>query len=208
MPFSSAYVIDRNTGSVLRFTGVTAVSHALSLRLFDKADITESGSFVNGAKNEPDRVTLSVAETDAEHAAGWSARMLDTLSAMKRERRLCRVVTPHHAYDDMLLSGISVTQDGESPDGWSGDLTFTEYIPVAVVGEVKTDTNASVPKNTGSAAPAQTVSAAADFTDNRSSYARSAAGMTVGTVSLDAAGSLSQKLARAGISTEQLRYIV
>jgi AraC-like DNA-binding protein len=28
----------------------------------------------------------------------------------------------------MLLTDISVSQDEEHPDGWMGDLTFTEYI--------------------------------------------------------------------------------
>ena len=113
-----------------------SVTHDLSLKVFEKADTTELGSYVNGAKNQPDKVTLSVLETDAAHSAsGWAARMLDILYTVKRDRLLCKVVTPHHTYDDMLLTAVSVTQDEEHPDGWSGEITFTEYIPVVILQE-------------------------------------------------------------------------
>ena len=138
MARSSAYVILKETGTAYHFTGVTEIVHHLALKIFDKADVTEVASFVNGAKNEPDRVTLSVIETDAAHSAdGWSARMMDILYSVKRNRMLCRVVTPQKSYEDMLLSDISATHNAENPDGWSGELTFTEYIPMAVLGEEK-----------------------------------------------------------------------
>ena len=112
MPSSSAHITVKEHNQTYHFTGVISVSHSLSLKVFETTDTTELGSYVNGAKNQPDRVTLSVLETDAAHsAAGWAARMLDILSAVKRDRLLCRVVTPHHTYDDMLLSAVSVTQD-------------------------------------------------------------------------------------------------
>ena len=159
---SSAYITVKDYNQTYHFTGVMSVTHSLSLKVFEKADATELGSFVNGAKNQPDKVTLSVLETDAAHSAsGWATRMLDVLESVKRNRLLCRVVTPHHTYDDMLLTGISVTQDEEHPDGWAGDLTFTEYIPMAILGETKTDDNASTPTNTGSTAPAKKDSGAA-----------------------------------------------
>ena len=194
-------------GCEYHFTGVISVTHSLSLKVFETADTTELGSYVNGAKNQPDKVTLSVIETDAAHStAGCASRMLDLLSAVKRDRLLCRVVTPHHTYDDMLLSGISVTQDEEHPDGWSGDITFTEYIPLVALSDAKTDDNSSAAKNTGSAAPAKTVSGMADAL---------AAGVVAGTgtlvagyLSLQSGSTLEQKLSRAGITTDQIRYII
>ena len=81
MARSGAYIIIKGQGATLHFTGVTEITHQIRLKIFDKADITEAASFVNGAKNEPDRVTLSVIETDAAHeAAGWSARMLEAMA--------------------------------------------------------------------------------------------------------------------------------
>ena len=73
---SSAYVTCVSAGKkyTWRFTGVTSVSHELSLNL--ETASAQGADIVNGARNRPDRVTLSVLETDAAHSAGWSARML------------------------------------------------------------------------------------------------------------------------------------
>ena len=207
MPSSSACITVKPYNQTFHFTGVISVTHSLSLKVFETSDTTELGSYVNGAKNQPDRVTLSVIETDAAHsAAGWSARMLDILSSVKRDRLLCRVVTPHHTYDDMLLSGISVTQDEEHPDGWSGDITFTEYIPVAALADTKTDDNSSSAKNTGSAAPAKTVSGAAGAL--AAGVAAGTGALVTGYLSLQSGSTLEQKLSLAGIHTDQVRYIV
>ena len=208
MPSSSAYITVKEYDRTYHFTGVLSVSHSLSLKVFETSDTTELGSYVNGARNQPDKVTLSVLETDAAHsAAGWAARMLDVLESVKRNRLLCRVVTPHHTYEDMLLSSVSVTQDEEHPDGWSGDITFTEYIPVALLSDTKTDDNASAPKNTGSAAPPKTVTGiAAGVTAGVSALA--AGTVVTGYLSLQSGSTLEQKIARAGIGTDRIRYIV
>ena len=199
MPQSSAYIVVKEQGTALRFTGVTEITHRLGLKIFDKADVTEAASFVNGAKNEPDRVTLSVTETDAAHAAeGWSARMLEILYTVKRNRMLCRVCTPQKTYEDMLLSGISATHSAENPDGWSGEITFTEYIPLAVLGESKEDDNASTPKNTGSAAPQKTVTASAVFEKTAQTVSNTASLIT-GFASLGTGSTLERKLASAGL---------
>ncbi len=156
---SSAYITIPSLNLTYHFTGVTSIAHHLSLKIQEKTDTTEENTLVNGAKNEPDRVTLSVVETDAVHsAAGWARRMLDVLSSVKRQRLLCRVVTPHHTYDNMLLSSVTATQDETSPDGWSGELTFTECLSVNARSEVKTTDNASTAKNVGSAAPPKAAS--------------------------------------------------
>ena len=210
MPSSSAYITVKEYNQTYHFTGALSVSHSLSLKLFEKADLTEHGSFVNGAKNQPDKVTLSVLETDAAHsAAGWAARMLDVLESVKRKRLLCRVVTPHHTYEDMLLTGISVTQDEEHPDGWAGEITFTEYIPIVVLEETKTENNSSTPKNTGSTAPARTVSGTAAAVGSAvASVVAGIGSFVTGFLSLQSGSTLEQKLARAGIRTDQVRYIV
>ena len=155
-------------------------------------------------------MTLSVLETDAAHfAAGWATRMLDILYTVKRDRLLCRVVTPHHTYDDMLLTAVSVTQDEEHPDGWSGDITFTEYIPVVALQETKTENNSSTAKNTGSTAPPKTVSGAAGAVGAVASGVAAGVGSIVtGFLSLQSGSTLEQKLSRAGITTDQIRYIV
>ena len=156
---SSAYITLRDTGKTYRFTGVLSVTHHLSLKVFETSDTTELGSYVNGAKNQPDKVTLSVLETDAAHAAaGWAVRILDVLESVKHNRLLCRLVTPHHTYEDMLLSAVSATWDEEHPDGWTGEQTFTEYIPIVALQDAKAEDNSSSARNTGSAAPAPAVS--------------------------------------------------
>ena len=200
MARSGAYIIIKGQGTSLHFTGVTEISHQIRLKIFDKADITEAASFVNGAKNEPDRVTLSVIETDAAHeAAGWSARMLEILYTVKRDRMLCEVITPQKAYSDMLLSEISAVHNAEIPDGWSGELTFTEYIPLAVLGETKADDNASTPRNTGSAAPPEKLEAAAAVMSAVTVGTAASAGIITGYAALSAGSTLERKLASAGV---------
>ena len=130
MARSGAYIIIKGQGTSLHFTGVTEIAHQIRLKIFDKADITEAASFVNGAKNEPDRVTLSVIETDAAHeAAGWSARMLEILYTVKRDRMLCEVITPQKAYSDMLLSGAA---DAAAPRVTQNTTTRNVSAPVNI----------------------------------------------------------------------------
>ena len=97
-------------------------------------------------------MTLFVTETDAEHAPGWAARMLEAMDSLKKNRILCRVVTSMGTYRQMLLTEITAVQDEENQDGWSGTLAFTEYVSAAGGGaEAKAADNSSTRKNTGSA---------------------------------------------------------
>ena len=137
------------------FTGVSSVEHSLSLTVGKEAK--EGEDIVNGARNNPDQVTLSVVETDAEHSPGWAARMLEAMGTVKRRRLLCRVVTTMGSYTDMLLKEIRATQDEENQYGWSGELVFVRYVPVAGSGDAKENDNSSTRTNTGSRAPANTV---------------------------------------------------
>ena len=150
MPSSTAYIVVKPYDLTYHFTGVTEVVHNLSLKIAEKTDTTESDGYVNGAKKLPDKVTLSVIESDAGHASGWAARMLEAMAALKKNRQLCRVVTSMASYDRMLLSEITATQDEENQDGWSGELVFMEYIPVSSGNSNnKTDNNSSTRRNTG-----------------------------------------------------------
>ena len=149
---STAYVTCR-VGSntyTYHFTGVTSIEHNLALNLDNKA--SQGTDIVNGARNLSNQVTLSVVETDVEHSPGWAARMLEAMASLKKNRILCRVVTSMAAYDQMLLTEITATQDEDNQFGWTGTLTFMEYIPVteANAEEVKTNNNSSVRTNTGS----------------------------------------------------------
>ena len=149
---SSAYVSCDIGGKTYtyHFTGVTEIEHNLALNL-DNTD-SQGMDIVHGARNLPDQVTLTVLETDAEHIPGWSARMLEAMAALKRGRVLCRVVTSMGSYSNMLLTEITATQDEENQEGWSGSLTFMEYIPVTAetAAEIKANDNSSTRKNTGS----------------------------------------------------------
>ena len=149
---STAYVTCVVAGKTYtyHFTGVTAIEHNLALNLNNEA--SEGSDIVNGARNLANQVTLSVVETDTEHTAGWAARMLECMVALKKKRVLCRVVTSMAAYDQMLLTEIIATQDEGNQFGWSGTLAFVEYIPVTeeIAAEVKANTNSSVRTNTGS----------------------------------------------------------
>ena len=149
---STAYVTCTVSGKTYtwHFTGVTGIEHNLALNLDNTS--SQGMDIVNGARNLPDQVTLSVLETDAEHPAGWAARMLEAMASLKKQRILCRVVTSMGSYDNMLLTEITATQDEENQYGWSGELAFMEYIPVTEENAqtVKENNNSSVRKNTGS----------------------------------------------------------
>ncbi len=154
---SAAYISCRVGGKTCRyhFTGVTSVEHSLALSL--DTDASRNAETVSGARNRPDRVTLSVVETDAEHPAGWAARMLECMAAVKKGRYPCRVVTPMAVYPRMLLTEISAEQDETNQYGWTGTLTFTEYAASSSkkAGSTKTNSNSSVRKHTGTAGSAK-----------------------------------------------------
>ncbi len=149
---STAYVTCDVGGKTYtyHFTGVMSIEHNLALNLDNTS--SQGTDIVNGARNLANQVTLSVIETDAEHPAGWAARMLEAMASLKKQRILCRVVTSMGSYDNMLLTEITATQDEENQYGWSGSLAFMEYIPVTEENAqtVKENNNSSVRKNTGS----------------------------------------------------------
>ena len=46
------------------FDGVVSIAHALTLKVSTDSDSSTGADYVNGARNEPDVVTLSVAASD------------------------------------------------------------------------------------------------------------------------------------------------
>ena len=129
---SSAYVLVKLLGYRYSFDGVTSISHSLSLKIATDSDASSWSDSINNARNEPDVVTLSVVASDTHvPVSGWARQTLDSLCQIKENRLLCQVVTSLRSYDNMLLSAISVLQDENNPDGWSGTLTFTRAQPAA-----------------------------------------------------------------------------
>ena len=143
-------------GYTYTFSGVLSVQHAFSLKIRTEAESASGTDYVNGARNQPDKVILSVIESDVGHAAGWADRMLQAMESIKRPRTLCEVVTSATTYSAMLLSEFTATVDESSQSGWRGELTFVQYVPPAE--PEKTNDNASTATHTGSAGPVQTVS--------------------------------------------------
>ena len=142
-------------GYTYTFTGVLSIKHEYSLKLQTDSNSAGGSDYINGARNQPDKVILSVMETDTGHAAGRANRMLQALESIKRNRILCTVVTSALTYTGMLLSGLSVTEDEKNQYGWQGTLTFTQYRTTAAVK--KTNDNSSAATHTGSSGQVRSV---------------------------------------------------
>ena len=155
---STAYVVCTEYGYTYRFCGVVSVEHNLALNIGN--DASQGGDIINGARNLPDQVTLSVVETDVSHGSGWSKKMLEAMASLKRNRYLCRVVTGMATYKNMLLTEIAATQDSENQYGWEGRLTFMQYVKVtaAEATALKENNHSSVRRNTGTTAAKKTAS--------------------------------------------------
>ena len=152
---SSVQVCLPSYGYTYTFTGVLSIKHEYSLKLQTDSNSASGSDYINGARNQPDKIVLSVVETDIGHQAGWASRMLQAMESIKRNRILCTVVTSALTYTGMLLSGLSVTEDEKNQFGWQGTLTFTQYKVTASVQ--KTNDNSSAAKHTGSSGQAQSV---------------------------------------------------
>ena len=143
-------------GYTYTFTGVLSIKHEYSLKLQTDSDSAAGEDYINGARNQPDKVILSVVETDIGHMEGWADRMLQAMESVKRTRTLCSVVTSARTYTNMLLSDLTVTVDENSPSGWKGTLTFTQYVRSS--SSAKTSNKSSTTTHTGSTATVRTVS--------------------------------------------------
>ena len=96
-------------------------------------DSTEGQDYVNGARVQPDKLTLSVAETDAGFYGARPSEMLEALDRVRRARALCLVTVGGKSYDNMLLSDLTVIQDDQTPCGWTGTLVFTQATMISTV---------------------------------------------------------------------------
>ena len=153
---SSVQIQIPSYGFTYTFSGVISIQHAFSLKIQTESESATGTDYVNGARNQPDKVILTVLESDVGHQSGWADRMLQAMESLKRTRTLCNVVTSAKTYSAMLLSEFTATVDETSQSGWQGTLTFVQYVPPAV--PEKTNDNASAATHTGSAGPVQTVS--------------------------------------------------
>ena len=153
---SSVQIQIPSYGFTYTFSGVISIQHAFSLKIQTESESATGTDYVNGARNQPDKVILTVLESDVGHLSGWADRMLQAMESLKRTRTLCNVVTSAKTYSAMLLSEFTATVDETSQSGWQGVLTFVQYVPPAV--PEKTNDNASAATHTGSAGPVQTVS--------------------------------------------------
>ena len=156
---SSVSVQVPSYGYTYTFSGVVSVQHVFSLKIRTESESASGTDYINGARNQPDKVILTVLESDVGHPAGWADRMLQAMESLKRTRTLCDVATSAKTYSAMLLSEFTAAVDEETPSGWQGTLTFVQYVPPAE--PEKTNDNSSAVTHTGSAGPVLTVSGTA-----------------------------------------------
>ena len=153
---SSVTVYLPSYGYTYTFSGVISVQHEFSLKLQTDSESVTGTDYINGARNQPDKVILTVIESDIGHPAGRAARMMQAMESIKRNRVLCTVVTSAFALSGMLLSEFTATEDETSQSGWQGTLTFTRSEISS--GTTKMYDNSSLPTHTGSTGMVQTVS--------------------------------------------------
>ena len=152
---SSVQIVVPSYGYTYSFSGVISVRHEFALKISTDSESAGDREVVTGIRNQPDKVILTVVETDVGHMAGWADRMLQAMESIKRNRYLCTVVTSALTYTGMLLSGLSVAEDEKNQFGWQGTLTFTQYKTTAKVK--KTNDNSSAAAHTGSTGQVQSV---------------------------------------------------
>ena len=154
---SSAYVVVPGVDYQYHFCGVLSIQHTFTSQVASGSDSAIGTDYLNGVRNLPSQVTLTVAESDAMRSAGWAARMVEAFEAIKRGRHLCTLVTSMRTYTNMVLTDFNAIQDEMSQSGWSGTLTFTQ---TNIFGWGKAQDNSSAITNTASAGAVQTVSGA------------------------------------------------
>ena len=155
MTESSAYVVVPGVDYQYHFCGVISIQHTFTSQVASGSDSAIGTDYLNGVRNLPSQVTLTVAESDAMRTAGWAARMVEAFEAIKRGRHLCTLVTSMRTYTNMVLTDFNAIQDEMSQSGWSGTLTFTQ---TNIFGWGKAQDNSSRVTNTASAGSVQTVS--------------------------------------------------
>ena len=196
MTRSSAYVLASGIDYQYHFCGVISVQYAYSSLVASGSDQAIGTDFLNGVRNQPAQVTLTVAESDAMRQDGWSARMIACLEGIKMGRYLCTLVTPLKTFDNMVLTDFTAVQDEYSQAGWSGTLTFTK---TSLFGWGRAKDNSSVIVNTASAGAVQTVSNEVPSTVVSSGAPSSGSGGGGGGSSSAVLSPLQQMALRAGV---------
>ena len=75
------------------FTGVVSLQHSMTLSTDTSEDASAGSDTLNGARNQPDTLTLSVVESEV-YGKGRTASLLRGLQEVKQKRVLCDVATP------------------------------------------------------------------------------------------------------------------
>ena len=156
---SSIWLRVSGTGSEVHFSGITQIRHSLSLKVATDTDTTEIVDYLNGAREQPAKVTLSLVETDAGHRPGWAARKVEILDLIRSSKVLVEIYTPLRNYYNMVLSDLVILQEDGNPNGWTGTATFTEVLSEDSGGQPAD--NSSAPTDTG-VSPAVTVQTQVD----------------------------------------------
>ena len=174
MPKSTAYFTAQGINYTYRFCGVTEIEYNFALNI--DADTSQGGDIIHEARRLPNRIRLSVVETDVASRPGWAASMLAALDSIRRNRVLCRLTTDMGSWDKMLISEITATHDELNQYGWARDIVFTQYIPRSeqyysssssgmadsrTASTRKTSNNSSTKKNTGTKAAATSATGSA-----------------------------------------------
>lgn len=182
---SSAYIVVPGIDYQYHFCGVISIQHTFSSQVASGSDSAIGTDYLNGVRNLPTQVTLTVAESDAMRQSGWSARMIESFEAIKRGRHLCTLVTNLRTYTNMVLTDFNAIQDEASHEGWSGTLTFTQ---TNIFGWGKAVDNSSQVTNVATSGSVQQVSS--------STVVSSGSGRSSSAVVLSP---LQQMAARAGV---------
>ena len=129
------YIYCKDRGETYMFDGVIKVNHTMTLKIEEEPDEKKASQYVNNAKNESNKVTFDIIMSDVytdrndltKRAENRSESALTVLNALKRDRVLLDVITNLMTYKNMLLAGITLTQDdGTTHYGFYGQLVFQE----------------------------------------------------------------------------------
>ncbi len=168
VPPQSVCIYDETTGGVYLFDGVVKIQHTMSVKLEEEPD-KKKEEYVNNARNEPDKVTLDVVMSDVYSSGGTKAResslnaaqsrafnaaqkaLIDSRSSrstlvyqvfhwLKEQRRRLTLITPQYIYVNMIITGMTVTQDDSCPFGWQGQITLQSAYQSSAQQQNKTGT--------------------------------------------------------------------
>ena len=147
VPPQTVAIYDSSTKKAYAFDGVIKLQHTGTLKMeedLSEKKAYEKNQYLNNAKVEPDKVTLNVIMSDVytdendltstvkvgkngkKTSSGEtrSTAAMKVLHTLKDDRARLVVITPQYIYSDMLLSGLSISQNEDNPYGWEGQITF------------------------------------------------------------------------------------